>query len=70
LTEEQSRNLHEEQNAGVEQELADILLYLLRLADELNIDLEHAVQDKLRVNAEKYPVDLARGNATKYSRRE
>jgi dCTP diphosphatase len=50
-------------------ELADILIYLLRMADVLRIDLEGAVQDKLHHNERRYPVELAKGNPTKYSRR-
>jgi len=70
LSERQSRQPSTEQRTAVEQELADILLYLLRLADQLQIDLEAAVERKLELNAEKYPIDLAKGNATKYSRRD
>ena len=55
--------------ASVRDEIADIQIYLLRLADKLGVDVEKAVADKIRVNAEKYPVDKARGNAVKYSRR-
>jgi dCTP diphosphatase len=65
----QSRELGAEQRTAVEQELADILLYLLRLVDELQVDLDAAVERKLKTNAEKYPVELAKGNATKYNRR-
>lgn len=71
MSEEQSRTL-DPQGKDLElarQEIADIQIYLVRLADQLGIDLDRAVQDKLRINAEKYPVDLARGNATKYNRR-
>ena len=53
----------------VQQELADVFLYLVRLAAVLGIDLEAAVEAKLQVNAEKYPVALAHGNASKSSRR-
>lgn len=53
----------------VQEELADVFIYLVRLAGVLGIDLEAAVEAKLQVNAQKYPIDLARGNATKASRR-
>jgi NTP pyrophosphatase (non-canonical NTP hydrolase) len=53
----------------VREELADILLYLVRLADILGVDLDAAVEAKLAVNARKYPVEVSRGNATKASRR-
>lgn len=50
-----------------ELELADVLLYLLRLSDQLNIDLLDAANRKIKINAEKYPPDRARGTAKKYS---
>jgi dCTP diphosphatase len=69
-TEEESRRLAEqpEDFAAVREEIADVLIYLLRLADQFGIDLEAAVRDKMRKNAEKYPVELAKGNALKYDR--
>ena len=72
LAEQESRQLHERpaELAKVREEIADVLIYLLRLADQLDIDLDLAVQEKMRKNAEKYPVSLARGNAVKYNRRE
>lgn len=65
LTAEQSLNLSVEQHEAVRQELADVLIYLTRLADVLKIDLLEAAADKLVINARKYPVDKAHGNATK-----
>jgi NTP pyrophosphatase (non-canonical NTP hydrolase) len=72
LQEEESRRLAEKPTdyAQVVEEVADVMIYLLRLADQLGIDLEQAVADKIRKNAEKYPVALARGNAVKYNRRD
>lgn len=70
LSEEQSCRLNDADRQRACEELADIQIYLIRLADRLGIDLEQAVQDKLRINEEKYPVELARGNATKYNRRD
>lgn len=55
------------QHAKVREEIADVLLYLIRLADKLNIDLLAAATDKIRVNAGKYPVDKARGSSKKYT---
>ena len=66
LTEEQSKNSDTDE---IRQELADIFIYLLRLADKLDIDIEDAVREKIEINAKKYPVDLAKGNATKYNKR-
>jgi dCTP diphosphatase len=51
----------------VRQELADVLLYLVRLADKLNIDLALAAAEKLLINAKKYPVEKARGSKNKYT---
>ena len=48
------------------EEVADVLLYLLRLADVCGLDLPAVVERKLKLNAEKYPVALARGHARKY----
>jgi len=53
----------------IRQEIADIFIYLLRLADKLDIDIEEAVREKIEINAKKYPIDLAKGNATKYNQR-
>lgn len=72
LRDEDSRSLAERpgEYAQVVEEVADVMIYLLRLADQLGIDLERAVAEKIRKNGEKYPVALARGNAVKYNRRE
>jgi NTP pyrophosphatase (non-canonical NTP hydrolase) len=67
LTEQQSRNLPPEVLARVTDELADILGYLIRIADKLDVDLLSAAKNKIAKNAEKYPVDKARGNAKKYT---
>ncbi len=49
------------------EELADVIIYGIYLADCLDIDLPQAVNDKLDANAQKYPVALTRGNARKYT---
>lgn len=69
LTEEQSRSLDAERRERVAEELADVLLYLVRLADRLDIDLADAAWRKIEINARKYPADVARGSAKKYSDR-
>lgn len=51
----------------VESEIADVATYLLLLADRLGISVLNQVQAKLRLNEERYPVHLSRGNATKYT---
>ncbi|PZP57915.1 MAG: nucleotide pyrophosphohydrolase, partial [Azospira oryzae] len=68
LTFEESANLPKETLAEVELEMADVLLFLTRLADKLGIDLLQAAEKKLALNAQKYPVEKAKGKATKYTR--
>ena len=67
LTPEQSGTLDAERRGQVQQEMADVLIYLVRLADVLGIDLALAAAEKLRLNADKYPVDKAKGIAAKYT---
>ncbi|MFC9437890.1 nucleotide pyrophosphohydrolase [Nocardia sp. NPDC057030] len=69
LTPEQSATIAHDpaRRTRVEEELADVLIYLLRLADVLDVDLVAAVEAKLKSNAERYPVATARGRALKYS---
>jgi len=66
LTEAQSRELAPEQLEAVGAEIADVLLYLIQLADALGIDPVAAAEAKLRVNEARYPVDSARGSSRKY----
>jgi NTP pyrophosphatase (non-canonical NTP hydrolase) len=70
LTEQQSANLAPQTLREVELELADVLLYLIRLADKLNVDLIDAAHRKIELNAKKYPVEQARGRADKYTEYE
>jgi dCTP diphosphatase len=67
LSEKESENLD---NDEVKQEIADIFIYLLRLCDKLGIDIEEAAKEKIEINAKKYPIDLAKGNAIKYNKRD
>lgn len=67
LSEQQSCSLDVQQRQHVKEEMADVLLYLCRLADVLAIDLQAAALDKLKRNAEKYPVDQVRGKSAKYT---
>ena len=50
----------------VEEELADILNYCLQLAAKLNLDPEEIVRKKMKLNAQKYPVEKSKGRSTKY----
>ncbi|MFE6925855.1 nucleotide pyrophosphohydrolase [Nocardia sp. NPDC057663] len=69
LTAEQSQVIMEtpSQRARVEDEVADILIYLLRLADVLEIDLGDVVEAKVQKNADRYPVSKVYGRAVKYT---
>jgi dCTP diphosphatase len=67
LTEDESRNLPAPELAKVREEMADVLNYLVRLADKLDVNLIEAAREKIELNAAKYPVDKARGSAKKYS---
>ena len=63
LTEQESRELDAETQAQVELELADIFIYLLRLADQLNVDLVPTAYNKIELNERRYPVEQVRGKA-------
>ena len=69
LSEEESKNLSDKDHQLAKEEIADIFIYLIRIVDQLGIDLEDAVKEKIKINAQKYPVDLARDNAVKYNKR-
>ena len=72
LKEEESiiEKLSDKDNDHVKEELADIFLYLIRIADKLDIDLIDVADKKIDKNAEKYPIELSKGNAIKYSKRD
>lgn len=67
LTEEQSMNLSPLQLSAVADEIADIQIYLARLADKLGVDIFEAVRQKTRKNEAKYPADKVRGSSKKYT---
>ena len=54
-----------EQAQAISEELADVLLYLVRLSDVLGIDLDQAAKSKLAINARKYPADQSKGSSKK-----
>ena len=59
--------LDDARRAGIRHELADVLMYLVRLADKSGVDLHAAVLEKMALNAVKYPAGQVRGDARKYS---
>jgi len=67
MTEQESRELSEDKRSEVSQELADAFIYLVRLADQVNVDLLDAADKKLQVNKDKYPADRVRGSSKKYT---
>ena len=67
LTEVQSRQLTPKALEAVRLEMADVLLYLIRLGDKLGIDLIAAANAKIVLNAAKYPVEKAHGTSKKYT---
>ena len=70
LREEQSSALPDEKLAEVADEIADVQVYLVMLADKLGIDILQAVDSKMTKNAAKYPADKVRGSAKKYTEYE
>jgi len=67
LTEEESAQLNDDKLEEVRQEMADIQIYLIRIADKLNVDLLEAVEDKIKINEKKYPAEKVKGQHKKYT---
>ena len=67
LTPEASANLPPDKRRHVQEEIGDIQIYLARLADRLGMDPVMAAEKKLAINRKKYPIEKARGRATKYT---
>lgn len=66
--EEIKRHLSEEGLKNIKEEVADIAIYILLLSHDLGIDLLKVIEEKLRKNAEKYPIEKAKGSAKKYDK--
>ena len=67
LKESESYDLSKEKLAAVEEEIADIFVYLIRIAHQLDIDLISAAKTKIELNESKYPAEKVRGSARKYT---
>ena len=67
MTEEESQQLDPKRKQYAEEEIADVMTYLIRISDRLGIDLLAAVERKLAINQKKYPANLVRGNSKKYT---
>ena len=67
-TKEEVKKYVEENKEEIQDEIADIALYLFELADNLEIDLLNAMRGKIEKNNKKYPVEKAKGKHTKYNK--
>ena len=67
---DKSHLLEHKTRNSVEEELADILIYLVRISDKLEVDLYKAVERKIAINEKKYPAEKVRGSAKKYTEYE
>ncbi len=63
----QKNELGDANLVAVRHEMADVLVYLVRLADKMDVDLFQAVLEKMELNRAKYPADKVRGDSRKYS---
>jgi len=64
------KNLSDKDKVRCKEEIADVFLYLIRIADKLDIDLIKEAHNKIEINSKKYPVDLSMDNAIKYNQRD
>ena len=67
LTPEESYQLPPDKQQAVSHELADVFIYLIRLADKLGIDLIAVTNEKMKINEARYPVELVKGSARRAS---
>jgi NTP pyrophosphatase (non-canonical NTP hydrolase) len=70
LTQEESRNLDFKKRERVKEEIGDVLIFLANLAEKLGIDPVKAAKEKLKMNRKKYPAELVKGKANKYTEYE
>lgn len=63
----QSDEVVEKSLQEIREELADVFMYSFMLADNLNLDVEEIIKEKIKINAKKYPVELSKGNNKKYT---
>lgn len=67
LTTEQSQQLNDSQRQQVKEEMADVFMYLVRMADVMDIDLLQACEQKAVINDRRYPAEKVKGSAKKYN---
>ncbi|MFK4565949.1 nucleotide pyrophosphohydrolase [Enterococcus sp. UD-01] len=63
----QWKTSEEAKRENVEQELADVLIYSLMLASDLDLDVKQIIENKLKLNGQKYPIEKSKGNKEKYT---
>ena len=63
----QSEEVVEKSLQEIREELADVFMYSFMLADNLNLDVEEIIKEKIDINSKKYPVELSKGNNKKYT---
>ena len=66
MNRDEEENINESTKQKISDELSDIFVYLMRLTDVLQIDLEKSIAQKMQRNAEKYPAEIVRGSSKKY----
>lgn len=67
LTDEQSDNLDEKKLTNLKEEIGDVMIYLTNLASKFDLDPIQCAKDKLKLNKKKYPADIVKGSAKKYT---
>lgn len=67
ISDKDSLDIRSEKIGPIEEEIADVFLYLIRLADMLNVDLVQAAIRKIETNSQKYPIEKSKGHAKKYT---
>jgi len=67
ISDKDSLDMQSAKIGKIEEEMADVLLYLIRLADILNVDLVQAADRKIEANSQKYPIEKSRRHAKKYT---
>ncbi len=67
MSSEASENLSSEQKQEVAYEMADVFIYLLRLVERLDVNLATVVEEKIKINASKYPAEKVKGKSDKYT---
>jgi len=71
MSEDESANIpaNSHKHARIREEMADVFIYLAQLAYVLDVDIEQTVNDKIADNVKRYPIELSKGNALKYTER-